>query len=345
MSQSDPEAMLRAIRDRHPSKPPDTRSELRPQWAQLCQTIAAFLDEVVSLKEQATPPEPGSRLDREIAGLEVRSRAGRQIRALQTAIVPAAMSFNVAADSLRALAAALPAVETVLPLEVLARHILECASTALWLVDPSIGSRARVARMFLLRYESGTQEVRAARAVGTSPAGPTPEQVAEIASAWGWDLQMSAKGRVLAVEGEKLAVHTERANEVLRRIQAAGAYNLYSGSAHSEIYGLWRSLSPPMDAAGETYLLMSFDYLAAWHAVRVANLSALTAALDYRDLKGRNTSEVQQMIAVCETALALLRPDVDHPHLTGGNVTHRRAPRVKPPKPEQGQLGWDGSDA
>jgi hypothetical protein len=220
------------------------------------------------------------------------------------------MSLNVAADSLRAVAAALPTVETVLPLEVLARHVLECASTALWLVDPSIGSRARVARMLLLRYESGVQEVRAAKAVGASPAGPTSDQVAAIASDWGWRLQKNAKGRPLTIEGQTLPVHTERANQVLRRIQAAGAYNLYSGSTHAEMYGLWRALSPPMDAAGETYNIMHFDYLAAWNAVRVANLSALTAALDYRDLKGRNTSEVQQMIGTCETALALLHPAV-----------------------------------
>jgi hypothetical protein len=310
MSQPDAEAVLRAIRDRHPTPPPDTHSQLRADWAQLCQTTAEFLDEVVSLPEQATPPAPGSRLDREIASLPVRNRAGRQIRVIQTAIVPAAMSLNVAADSLRAVAAALPAVETVLPLEVLARHILECASTAIWLVDPSIGGRARVARMLLLRYESGAQEVRAAKAVGSSPGGPTPEQVAAIASDWNWHLQKNAKGRSLTIEGQTLPVHTERANEVLRRIQAAGAYNLYSGSAHAEMYGLWRALSPPMDAAGETYNIMHFDYIAAWHAVRVANLSALTAALDYRDLKGRNTSEVQQMIGTCETALALLHPAV-----------------------------------
>jgi hypothetical protein len=36
---------------------------------------------------------------------------------------------------------------------------------------------------------------------------------------------------------------------------------------------------------------------------------------------------------------------VDYPHLTGANVTHRRAPRVEPAEPEQGQLGWDRSDA
>jgi hypothetical protein len=310
MSELDAATMLRTIAERQASTPPDAQAGLRGEWAKLCRRTADRLDAVVGLAEQAAAPEPGSLLEQEIARVTVRNRSGRPIRALQTAILPAAMSLSVAADSLRSMAAALPVAETVLPVEVLGRHILECASTALWLLAPRIGGRARVARLFLLRYESGVQEARAAKAIGTQRAGPTPEEVAAVASDWGWHLQKPGKGRSLSVEGESLPGPTNRAEQLLHRIRAAGAYHLYSGSSHAEMYGLWRALSPPLTAAGETYNLIEFDYLAAWHAVRTSNLSTLTAALDYLSLKGRDVSEVLSAVAECETALTSIHPEL-----------------------------------
>jgi hypothetical protein len=302
--------MLKAIAERHGSPQPDPWHKLREPWANICTQTANLIADVFSLAEQLTAPAPASQLDREIGSLSVRIKTGQTIRAVQTSIFPAVTGMNIAGDSLLAMAAAVVKVETVLPLEVLARHVAECCSTTIWILDRKVDVRTRVARMFLLRYQSAVEERRAAVAIGVMPGGPSEKEVIAIAAAWGWRVVTPVGRKQASVNGETLPSHTQRAKPLLQRVRAAGAYHLYSGSAHGEMYGLLRGLSQPMDAAGELYNIIQFDYFAAWQAVRLANLAAMVAALDYFQLKGRDVAQIEAALTACERALEALKPDV-----------------------------------
>ena len=191
-------------------------------------------------------------------------------------------------------------VATVLPLEVIARSAIECCGLVVWVCDPTISGKARVARTFVLQLSAAEQALRAANAVGMGLPSPTVADLQAVAKRWGWQTHRQKIGnrKWWTVDGEELPGATGRAEALLRTIDAKGAYHIYSGTIHAELHGLWRAFSSPMNAAGETYNVINLDYEAAWEAVLVANLAAAKAAEAYRQLTGHDFPEAQTFWAI-----------------------------------------------
>jgi hypothetical protein len=309
-SRSRPEDVLDAIVGRAAITTNDPQYERRTQWANECRRTAVFVETVTTFVDQVGQPAPGSQLEREIAQLPAVDSAGMTIRPAQTSLVPAVMGLHAAEGYLRAMADVAATVATVLPLEVIARSAIECCGLVVWLCDPAISGKARVARTFLLRISAAEQALRAAKAVGVDPPSPTVADLQAAAKRWGWQTHRQKVGnrKWWTIDGEELPGATIRAEGLLRTIDAKGAYHIYSGTVHAELHGLWRAFSSPMNAAGETYNVINLDFEAAWEAVLVANLAAAKAAEAYRQLTRDDFPEAQSFLGDCRTRLIGLRP-------------------------------------
>jgi hypothetical protein len=112
--------------------------------------------------------------------------------------------------------------------------------------------RRVVCRMQLLRRNSAKEYARAIAEVGADPAIVGGETVASV-EAYGHALGLAGftnSGDQL--EGEHRPSYTTRVKQFIDELGYHGAYNIYSGTAHAELAGLWRLfMQTTVDAGGQ----------------------------------------------------------------------------------------------
>ncbi len=121
------------------------------------------------------------------------------------------MAIGAAASEILAFSAVLPGARTCYASEVLARAVLESASLALWLLEPGIGPRTRVARSIAYRLngamhmESALDHLTLREGEQRSDYGELREDVVEDAS------------------GLELPTGTATADEILEKVRAVAS--------------------------------------------------------------------------------------------------------------------------
>jgi hypothetical protein len=165
--------------------------------------------------------------------------------AVRTAYAAAAIFLFAAADCLDAMADAANLLTTLYVPHVLARAVLEAGSQAWWLLEPGIGARRRVIRSILVRASSARYLGKAVRKL--DPAGTAADfgedQVTVRAYAASLGLTYVCNDSRVECEGERLPSYTARADDFERAVFITGAYSIYSGAAHAEMYSIvqgWR---------------------------------------------------------------------------------------------------------
>lgn len=208
--------------------------------------LAALLLEVarrvdVWTGQDAWTVEPGSPAAVEMAAAEVRADGTPWgVRPIRTVYQFAQMATKFTTEMARCVAALLAPDRPPPALEVLTRSALEAASVAWWLLADGLTARQRVCRMQLLRINNARELGRSIAALGAaaSAAGGETVQAIEQYSA---DLGLATFGQKgNELEGEVRPGYTARVNALLDEWGFKGAYNIYSGSAHAELSGIWR---------------------------------------------------------------------------------------------------------
>jgi len=190
-------------------------------------------------------PQPGSLGDAELKNNEFGPQGAWGELPVRTAYEVARMGVEAAAEYARALEVMLTVGRPSLVPETLARGSLEMAAATSWLLQEDIGPRRRVCRLQLVRMKSAIELERAVNELGVSNAdaayGETPDQVRATSQALG--LAPFAGPGASTCESETWPGYTKRAKALLDDWGDKGAYTLYSGTAHAELYALWRSFS------------------------------------------------------------------------------------------------------
>ena len=131
-----------------------------------------------------------------------------------------------------------------LALDAQARAALEAAAQAWWLLEPRLGGRARVARLYVLRRSSAGRLEQAAGKMGLPAAVGYGALVKELDDFYQGELglvpMLSPKGNWIGCENQVPFDYTTRVKEFMAQIgqnPAAGPYAYYCGASHAE---LWR---------------------------------------------------------------------------------------------------------
>jgi hypothetical protein len=230
------------------------------------------------------------------------------VRAVYTA---AALYLEMVLQSLRALRASLSTDSTPYVPYCLARAAMEAGSQALWLLEPGIGARRRVARFMLIRA-SGAQH-RAEEAAKTGIADPnaeTPERAAALAASLGLECEYRKhKGRYGGAwwcEGEKLPGYTERNKMLEGAMFTSGVYSIYSAAVHAEWHAVAGNWQEAIQADGSKAIITRPDRVAVWGAVLIAAAPAVapaTRAFQLLDYRARRT----EIVYGIDNTLALMR--------------------------------------
>jgi hypothetical protein len=233
------------------------------------------------------------------AALEpVLSRADDPLRRMLTTTVPAAMALHSIADHLRALGAIVMHCATALPLETVCRSVVESAAVVMWVVEPGISAKKRRARAHLLAWSSRFEGARAAREAGEAKPLPrlTFEDLRARCTKDGLRLVKDNQERSVKyqpiIEGEGLPRFTERSAALLKVINARGAYHVYAGVTHAELYGLFRAFGDPFMAGDVEMMPLVFHLDTASRAIGVGYRSALEAARQYSDWLGLDAAPI-----------------------------------------------------
>lgn len=206
-------------------------------------TTAALADQVSS--DSVWRPETGSPGHAELANTEMGPQSQWGEGPVRTAYAVAAMAVQAIAEYAKAMQPLVMLQQSPLVPETLARGALEAAASAWWLLEEGLGARRRVCRLQLVRIKSALELQKALREVGISNAddryGETPDEVKEFSSKLGLGAFLD-KGHDIAAacETEVRPGYTERVKSLLTDWKFTGAYNIYSGSAHAELYAVWR---------------------------------------------------------------------------------------------------------
>ncbi len=231
-------------------------------------------------------PEPGSLGDSELRNTEVGPKGPWGELPVRTAYAMGCMGIHAAAEYARALHAVLTVDRPPLVPETLARGSLEIAASTSWLLQEDIGARRRVCRLQLMRIKSALELERAVNEIGVSNAngeyGETPDQVRRTSDELGL-ASFLGKGNdeAAACESETRPNYTTRARRLLDDWGAKGAYALYSGAAHGELYSLWRSFrAAGAPVSGQQQLFELAPDPTGLHRATHAVLLAMVAPLE-----------------------------------------------------------------
>jgi hypothetical protein len=185
-----------------------------------------------------------------------------------------------------------------LVIETVTRATLEAACQARDLLEPGIGPRARVARLYVLRRCSAKRLEDTARRMNvvlTPGHGPGPADIDRLyRDQLGLVEDLSRKGNWIGCEGQKPFSYTERAAAFLRDVGQSpgeGPYAFYCGASHAELWRILYSYESGRASDGAELLVprASRDFLRAavsvcvdavvWPAVRAFLLLGRGAAL------------------------------------------------------------------
>lgn len=219
--------------------------------AHLRRTVEIF----AVLTDARVAPRPCSPADCELSearGLTLGDRTWGEAP-VRTAYAAALMSYTVALDEARAMAAALTGdTKTAIPVVVLARSLAETASQAWWLLEPGTGARGRVERLQCVRLRSAIEGEQAAAADGIVEADwpqytETQAYVLEYSRMLGLD-SPTRDGWVHVCGGQRLPSAKHRIAAMFGDVGVEGVYNIHSGFAHGEIFALGQGFEQSADS-------------------------------------------------------------------------------------------------
>jgi hypothetical protein len=136
---------------------------------------------------------------------------------------------------------------TSFPVEVLSRSVIEAASLAFWLTESGLGVRARVARQIVYRINGAIRMEEALDSMGGPRPGEQRRDYGELAddvrqAAADLGLPLTRSGRQWDCDGQKYPGYLDRAANLSASFARTPTvpYQVYSGVAHAELWGLWR---------------------------------------------------------------------------------------------------------
>jgi hypothetical protein len=242
-------------------------------------------------------------------------------RPVRTAWALAQMLIRSAVEHCRALQAVVAVEQSLLAQETLARGAMEAGASAFWLLDPRVGARRRVCRLQLLRIKSAmelervTGQMRIANTAGEY--GETPEIVRSYSLKLGiGSFRDQARDLSAICEDELRPGYTSRARALIDASGATGAYGIYSGTAHAELYAVMRrykSSNSPSAAEQQTTLEAVDDPRGMAAAAQVAFISIVEPLQRVAILFGwtadkKPGSDLSDVIDVANTVFAPYLP-------------------------------------
>jgi hypothetical protein len=146
-----------------------------------------------------------------------------------------------------------------LALDAQARAALEAAAQAWWLLEPRLGGRARVARLYVLRRSSAGRLEQAAQKMGLPTAAGYGALVQELDDLYqgklGLTPMFSSKGNWVGCEKQEPFDYTTRVKAFMEQIgqdPATGPYAYYSGAPHAELWRIQYSYDETQRPDGQT---------------------------------------------------------------------------------------------
>jgi len=131
-----------------------------------------------------------------------------------------------------------------LALDAQARAALEAAAQAWWLLEPRVGGRTRVARLYVLRRSSASRLQQTAQKMGLPTASGYGTLIQDLDDYYQGELglvpMLSQNGNWTGCENQKPLDYTKRVKAFMEQIgqdPASGPYAYYCGASHAE---LWR---------------------------------------------------------------------------------------------------------
>ena len=201
-----------------------------------------------------------------------------------------------------------------LALDAQARAALEAAAQAWWLLEPRVGGRTRVARLYVLRRSSAGRLEQTARNMGLPAAAGYGAQAQELDDFYQGELgltpMLSPKGNWTGCENQLPFTYTTRVKAFMEQIgqdPAAGPYAYYCGASHAELWRIQYSYDEVQRPDGQTVWVPRAPVATVNAAVSVC-VDALTypAAQAFALLgRGASLAELSQLRQPVRSALTL----------------------------------------
>ena len=201
-----------------------------------------------------------------------------------------------------------------LALDAQARAVLEAAAQAWWLLEPGLGGRARVARLYVLRRSSAGRLEQTAGKMGLPTAVGYGALVKELDDFYQGELglvpMLSSKGNWIGCENQMPFDYTTRVKAFMEQIgqdPAAGPYAYYCGASHAELWRIQYSYEEIQRPDGQTVWVPRAPVATVNAAVSVC-VDALTypAARAFAFLgRGASSEELHQLRQPVRSALTL----------------------------------------
>jgi hypothetical protein len=174
---------------------------------------------------------------------------------------------------------------TSFPAEVLSRSVIEAASLAFWLTESGLDVKARVARQIVYRMNGATRMEEALDGMGGPRPGEQRRDYGELAddvrqAAADLGLPLTRPGRQWDCGGQAYPGYLDRAASLSASFARTPKvpYQVYSGVAHAELWGLWRGYAQlPRNGHPHDRQQLSFTPLNVHSAVQ-ALVGAITSA-------------------------------------------------------------------
>ena len=190
-------------------------------------------------------PNRGSLIDNEI-------RESPRAESIVTACSIATQLIEYSGEHLTLFVRAL--VEPIVPLAAwtCVRSMLESCALSAWMMDPTIGHKARVARVFAYRYESLEQQLKCGRLVSGQPIDldgilQRIDAVEQTAIALGYSPIRNSKGKRIGI-GQRMPGATEIIRIMLNEEKM---YRLSSAVAHGHSWAMMQLGFKPLNPAGD----------------------------------------------------------------------------------------------
>jgi hypothetical protein len=174
---------------------------------------------------------------------------------------------------------------TSFPVEVLSRSVIEAASLAFWQTEGGLGVGARVARQIVYRMNGAVRMEEALDSMGGPRPGEQRRDYGELAddvrlAAADLGLPLTRSGRQWDCDGQIYPGYLDRAASLSASFSQTPKvpYQVYSGVAHAELWGLWRGyVQLPRNSHPHDRQQLTFTPLAVHSAVQ-ALMGAITSA-------------------------------------------------------------------
>ena len=207
---------------------------------------------------------------------------------------------------------------TSFPVEVLARSVIEAASLAFWLTEIGLGVRARVARQIVYRMNGAIRMEEALDSMGGPRPGEQRRDYGELAddvrqAAADLGLPLTRSGRQWDCDGQKYPGYLDRAANLSASFARTPTvpYQVYSGVAHAELWGLWRGyIQLPRNGHSHDRQQLTFTPLAVHSAVQALVGAMTAAARRTADYLGADAvqAELARWASAADQRLDALRP-------------------------------------